>query len=359
MKKKNRKKVSKKPEKEKKKNSKLFLVLTIFFVLCDLIAAGCFVMMYGPYDYVRNLYVTTAMRTMNHQYLAKVFYSDESINKILSSNYFITINENTNMDDIVINTEEKTVYKDQYEEELLTREHENDLYKVLNVKVGNANGYLVAIYDPTKVRLLRTSRFNAGGFGERVVDMCKRYGGLACINGGGFTNGLDNGSDIPAGYVIDEGEIVWPLKSDYSSTFGNIIGLTGDGKLTLLNNVTGTQALESGVKYGIEFGPFLIVNGKAMQIHGMPFGVANKCVIAQRQDGVIMFLVTEGESYIDGASLKDVVDTLIKYGAYNAANLDGGQSTSLVIDDKLVNSPNYIAKRQGGRYVVTGWGLIP
>lgn len=359
MKKKNRKKVSKKPEKGKKKNSKLFLVLTIFFVLCDLIAAGCFVMMYGPYDYVRNLYVTTAMRTMNHQYLAKVFYSDESINKILSSNYFITINENTNMDDIVINTEEKTVYKDQYEEELLTREHENDLYKVLNVKVGNANGYLVAIYDPTKVRLIRAARFNSGGFGERVVDMCKRYGGLACINGGGFTNGLDNGSDIPAGYVIDEGEIVWPLKSDYSGTFGNIIGLTEDGKLTLLNNVTGTQALESGVKYGIEFGPFLIVNGKAMQIHGMPFGVANKCVIAQRQDGVIMFLVTEGESYIDGASLKDVVDTLIKYGAYNAANLDGGQSTSLVIDDKLVNSPNYIAKRQGGRYVVTGWGLIP
>lgn len=359
MKKKNRKKVSKKIEKEKKKNSKLFLILTIFFILCDLIAAGCFVMMYGPFDYVRNLYVTTAMRTMNHQYLAKVFYSDESIEKILNSNYFIMVNENTNMDDIVINTEEKTVYKDQYEEELLSREHETDLYKVLNVKVGNANGYLVAIYDPTKVRLLRTTRFNAGRFGERVVDMCKRYGGLACINGGGFTNGLSNGSDIPAGYVIDEGEIVWPLKSDYSNTYGNIIGLTGEGKLTLLNNVTGTQALEAGVKYGIEFGPFLIINGKAATIKGMPFGVANKCVIAQRQDGVMMFLVTEGESYIDGASLKDVVEILVRYGAYNAANLDGGQSTSLVIDDKLVNSPNYIAKKQGGRYVVTGWGLIP
>ena len=91
----------------------------------------------------------------------------------------------------------------------------------------------------------------------------------------------------------------------------------------------------------------------------MPFGVANKCAIAQRKDGVILFLVTEGETYIDGASLKDVIDTLTKYGAYNAANLDGGQSTSLVINNQLVNSPNYLAKQQGGRYVVTGWGLIP
>ena len=91
----------------------------------------------------------------------------------------------------------------------------------------------------------------------------------------------------------------------------------------------------------------------------MPYGVANKCVIAQRKDGIIMFLVTEGETYIDGASLQDVIGVLEKYGAYNAANLDGGQSTSLVIKDKLVNTPNYLAKKQGGRYVVTGWGLIP
>ena len=125
-----------------------------------------------------------------------------------------------------------------------------------------------------------------------------------------------------------------------------------------MSNTTGNEAIKAGVKYGIEFGPFLIVNGKSAEIVGMPYGVANKCAIAQRQDGVIMFLVTEGESYIDGASLKDVVETLEKYGAYNAANLDGGQSTSLVINDKLINSPNYLAKRQGGRYVVTGFGLL-
>lgn len=310
--------------------------------------------MYGPWNYVRNLYITTAMQTMNHKYLAKIFYSDETIQKTQNSNYLVSLEEEANTDEIIINTKEKNKYKDKYEEELFTRDNPDDSYKVIDIKVGNAKGYLVAIYDPEKVILLRTKKFNAGTYGERVIDLCKRYGAKVCINGGGFINGLDNGSDIPAGYVIDNGEIVWS-----SNTTGNIIGITKDGKLKLMPNATGEEAINAGVEYGIEFGPFLIVNGKSVEIVGTPFGVANKCVIAQRKDGVMMFLITEGESYIDGASLKDVVKVLEKYGAYNAANLDGGQSTSLVINNKLINSPNYLAKKQGGRYVVTGWGLMP
>lgn len=341
-----------------KKQNKLWTILTILFAIGDLIAIGGFILMYGPFDYFQNLFVTTAMKTRSHKYLAYVFYSEEKVQKIMNSNYFIKIDEDVNLDDIVIDTSEKTTYKDEYEKELLTRDPGNDSYKVLNIKVGNAKGYLVAIYEPEKVKLIRTKKFNNGTFGEKVSTMCERYGGSVCINGGGFANGLSNGSDIPVGYVIDDGEILWTQNNDYERR-GDIIGLTNDGKLKLMNNATGDEAIEAGIEYGLEFGPFLIVNGKSMEIHGMPYGVANKCIIAQRKDGVIMFLVTEGETYIDGASLSDVIEVLEKYGAYNAANLDGGQSTSLVINNKLINSPNAIAKKQGGRYVVTGFGLIP
>lgn len=340
----------------KKRKKKRILKRTILFIFLDIFALAGFVMMYGPWDYVRDLYVTTAMQTMTHKWLAKVFYSDKRIEKIMSKNYIVTIDEDANTDNIVINTKEKKKYKNKYERELLTRDPGNNDYKMLNVKVGNAKGYLVAIYNPKKISLLRTKRFNVGRYGERVVDLCKRYGGSVCINGGGFTNGLDKGSDIPQGYVIDDNKVVWP--DDNSNETGNIIGFTNEGKLKLMTNTTGTKAINAGIKYGIEFGPFLIVNGKSIKIEGTPFGVANKCAIAQRKDGVVMFLVTEGETYMDGASLKDVVNILKKYGAYNAANLDGGQSTSLVINNELVNTPNYIAKKQGGRYVVTGWGLL-
>jgi exopolysaccharide biosynthesis protein len=339
--------------KNDKTKNRLLNFQVILFILLDLIAVAGLVIVYGPFDYFKNLFVTTAMRTRNHQYLAYVFFDKVDVEKIMSENYFIKIDEDVNLDDIIIDTKEKTNYKDEYEKELLTR-NPGDSYKVLDVKVGNAKGYLVAIYEPEKVRLIRTPKFNVGTVGERIVDMCSRYGASVCINAGGFANGLANGSDIPIGYVIDDGKLIWS-----GDERGDIIGLTIDGKLKLMNNVTGQEAINEGILYGVEFGPFLIVNGKSITIKGTPYGVANKCVIAQRKDGVMMFLVTEGETYIDGASLKDVVDTLERYGAYNAANLDGGQSTSLVVEDEMINTPNYAAKKQGGRYVVTGWGLVP
>lgn len=343
-------------KKNKNKKNKI-MKKTIFFIICDIIAAACFIMMYGPWGYVRNLFVTTAMNTMDHQWYARIFYSEEKINKIMNSNYFITLNEDANLDDITIDTEEKDSYQDEYDKEILTRDPGNDLYKVIDLKVGGSNAYLVAIYDPTKVHLISAPKFNVGTYGERIVTMCERYGGVVCINGGGFVdNGL--GSDIPLGYVIQDGKITWPSDKN-SDALANIIGITKEGKLKLMSNTTGTQALEAGIVDGLTFDPFLIVNGKAMEIVGDPWGSSPRMAIAQRKDGVILFLAIDGENYIDGATLKDMIEVLQKYKAYNAANLDGGTSSSLVIEGKLYNKPPAAAAKNNGRYVVTGWGLIP
>ena len=337
-----------------RRTTKKIYKTTILFIVLDIIVIACFFMMYGPWPKIRNLYVNTAMKTMNHQYFANIFYSDEKINEIMASNYFIGIQEETKTEDVIIDTKEKTSYKDKYEEELFTRENQDDMYKVINLKVGTSNGYLVAIYAPEKVRLISTQKFNVGGYGEKISSMCNRYGGTVCINGGGF---VDNGygSDIPVGMVIQSGEITW----GNSDTKDNIIGLTKDGILKLMPNATAQEALEADVYDGMVFGPFLIVNGNPLEIHGDPWGQAPRMAIGQRKDGVILFLAVDGENYINGASLQDMVDIMQRYGAYNAANLDGGQSSSLTINGNLYNNPPAAAKRQGGRYVVTGWGLIP
>lgn len=329
---------------------------TIVFIILDLIAAWCFFMMYGPWDKVRNMYVNTAMKTMHHQYFANIFYNQKTIDKIMSGNYFVSFEEDANTDAIVIDTKEKTKYKDKYEEELYTRENPDDDYKVIDLKVGNSNGYLVAIYKPEKVRLISTKEFNVGGKGERIITMCERYGGSVCINGGGFQDS-GYGSDIPIGVVIQNGEITWGADTA-DTTRDNIIGLTKDGKLKLMTNATANEALKANINDAMVFGPFLIVNGKPLEIVGDPWGYAPRVAIGQTKSGIILFLVVDGENYINGASLQDMVDVLTRYGAYNAANLDGGQSSSLSINGKLYNNPPAAAKRQGGRYVVTGWGLI-
>lgn len=328
---------------------------TILFIILDLLAISGFIITYGPWDYLRNLYINTAMNTMDHKYLAKIFYSDDTIDKIMNSNYFVSIDENVDLDDIVIDTSEKTTYKDEFEEELLTREDGNSLYKLINLKVGNANAYLVAIYEPDKVQLIAKEKLGTE-HGERIITMCERYGGVVCINGGGFVD-YGYGSGIPIGYVIEDGVITWS-DGDVNTYRDDLIGMTKEGKLTLLSDVTGKEALDAGVMDALTFGPFLIVNGKSLEIHGDPWGRSPRVAIAQRQDGVMMFLVIDGENYINGASLQDVIDTLLKYGAYNAANLDGGTSSTLVINNKLINNPPK-AKATNGRYVITGWGLIP
>lgn len=337
---------------QKKAQKKPIKKLLIVCLILDFIGLTGYFLMYGPFDYVRNIYVTTAMKTMSHQYLAYVFFSKEQVEKIMSNNYYVELDDNTNTDDIVIDTKEKKTYKNKYEKELLTRDSGNDLYKILDIKVGNSKAYLVAIYDPTKVKLIAMKKFG-GKSGEKVITMCKRYSAVVCINGGGF---VDNGygSGIPLGYVIENGKITW---SDGGKT--NIIGMTDEGKLMLLSDTTGEEAIKKGVTSGMTFEPFLIVNGKSMKVVGDPWGKAPRIAIAQRKDGVLMFLAVDGENYINGASLQNVIDTLKLYGAYNAANLDGGQSTTLIVDNKLYNNPPAAAKSTSGRYVVTGWGLIP
>ena len=327
---------------------------TILFIVLDVMAFTCFFLAYGPFSYFRNLFVNTALKTMHHKYFAYVIYPSSTVERIKNSNYFIKLTDSTNTDDVVIDTSEKKSYKNQYEKELLTRTPGNDDYKIINIKVGSANAHLVAIYDPSKVHLIAKEQLGTK-YGERVITMCQREHGVVCINGGGFKD-AGYGSGIPDGYVVKDGKIIW---SEGYNPKAELIGFTNDNKLLLTTDSAENAIKNKNLRDAIEFGPFLIVNGKSLEIVGDPWGKAPRVAIAQRKDGVVMFLVVDGENYLFGASLKDMINTLEKYGAYNAANLDGGTSATLIEKGKLINNPAGGAKDTGGRYVITGWGLIP
>ena len=40
---------------------------TIFFIVIDALALICFFVFYGPFSFVRNTIISTAMRTKTHQ----------------------------------------------------------------------------------------------------------------------------------------------------------------------------------------------------------------------------------------------------------------------------------------------------
>lgn len=329
--------------------------LTIVMIVLDIIVAICFIVVYAVPSF-RNKIISTAMVTKTHGYIAHVFYSDDTIQKVTSQNKYIPLTDTVNLDDIVIDTSEKDNYDNEYDEQILTRDVGNEDYKYMKVKVGKYDAHLVAIYDPSNVKLIASKTFNTGYGQERVKDMCKRSNGIVCINGGRFNDTTGYGSDIPKGTLIKDGKIIW---SDTASAT-SLIGFNKDNKLVLTES-TAQDAIDMGIRDALEFGPFLIVNGKTLQYESAAGGYdrAARVAIGQRRDGVVLFLVTEGV-HTNGPTLVEVIELLKKYGAYNAANLDGGTSAQLVVDGELKNTPLtvYGTKVKDGRRVVSGFGLI-
>ena len=210
--------------------------LTIVMIILDILVAICFFVTYGLTNF-KNTIIATAMNTKNHQWIAYTFYSDQTINNVLAAEAYIPFDEGTNLDDIVIDTKEKSSYDSEYEEQILTRDEGNDLYKVIEINENGKQGHLVVIYDPSKVRLMHSKVFNQNNKGqEPVISMCQRYGAVAGINGGGFVD-YGTGSDIPIGYVIKDGNIIW---SDTTEA-RELVAMTNDNKL-LLKTMTGEAA---------------------------------------------------------------------------------------------------------------------
>lgn len=340
-----------KKNKKKLSTTKKVIIIIISFIAVG--GAGGLFLLYGPIPKFRNWLVTTAMTTMNHQYLATIFYDDATIKEILEQNKIIEPQNNTNVD--FINTEaiNTTVYKDEYEKEIL--EHDSDeTYKMIEIKGNNYSGYLVAIYDPAKIKVV-TSK-NLGKQGEYLIDMAKRENALVAINGGGFldANGLGTGADVE-GIVIKDGQI---LSSKRYTRAGGLIGFTNDNKL-YLGRVSAKEAIAMGIRDAVEFGPFLIINGEASKIVGNGgYGLHPRTVIGQRKDGVVLFLVIDGRRIgCMGADMDDLIEIMTRYGAYNAANLDGGNSSALIINNELINHPINWDEKEETRPIATGFIL--
>ena len=314
---------------------KKFLIL--FIVLLVLGGAGFVFLFYGPINSFKEFWITSAMTTMSHQYLATWIYSDEYIQSVLSNNEIFEIKEISNPDDIKFRKYTTTIYRNKYEKEILTRDEGNDLYKLINVSGKGYQGFLVAIYDPSRISIATTKYL--GVRGESILTVSKRENAIIAMNAGGFYDpDWNSNGALPHGTVISSGKIV----SDYvdANVGGGFIGFDNNHKL-ILGYMGKNEAINRGIRDAVEFGPYLIVNGKRSFIKGNGgWGIAPRTAIGQRQDGIVLFLVINGRLASSiGADMVDLTDIMENYGAYNAANLDGGSSSALIINQQIINTP--------------------
>ena len=351
--------------KEKRKlRSRIFTIIISLFLIGILSVAF---LLYGPYHGFRDWIITVGMTSMTHQWIPKLFYSDKTIEDVMANNRVDEIKEDTNTNEI--KKEEAIVpekqYKDEYEKQILAPnldKNKYDIYKddkdyrIINIKGKGYTGYLAVVYDASKIRTLVTSRL--GVTGQYLTTMAKNNKAKLAINGGKFYDPKysSNGA-TPRGVTYVNGKCV--TSYTYRST-GGIIGFNKDDVLVLSSTCTRTNAERLNIRDCVTCGPFLIVNGKASKVVGNGgWGIAPRTAIGQRKDGVVLWLVIDGRQIgRQGADMDDLIEVMQRYGAENAANLDGGTSSVMAVDGELINDPIDSTGAHKTRFIATGFGLI-
>ncbi|WP_160680005.1 phosphodiester glycosidase family protein [Clostridium sp. C8-1-8] len=327
------------------KIKKIFIGFCIFFICNSIVGIIYSVPMvyYGPFGNIRDMLVTSAMRTLSHQYIATWFLSKDEIDKIINKSK-IDNSEKSEIADISIAVSAQTDSVVNTDE----TKSRTEGVEVVNIDESRYKGYLLIVKDPNRIELGVTSNLNK--FGLKLDDMAKENGAIGGINAGGFEDkdGQGNGG-TPTSIVVKDGNILFKTQSDSYS----IVGFNKQGVL-VIGNYSLEEISKLNLKAAVSFEPFLIVNGKTTIKSGNGgWGMSPRTVIGQRKDGTVLMLVTEGRKLTEpGATLKDVQDIMLKYQAYNAANLDGGSSSTIYWDGKILNDPS---SSDGVRFIPTAF----
>ena len=290
--------------------------------------------------FTRSVRETSAIR-----WISNIFLTDEELNeyKSVSTEDLATESVNTSL----IHVEKAAERRESGESESV---------KLIDIAEGTCKGKLLIVSDPKQV-ILGTSDEFVKQPGLQLTDMVAKYNGLAGINAGGFNdeNGTGSGG-IPQGIVIVDGQVVY----GNDLTPYHLVGLDRDGILHV-GSMSGRDAVANGIQWAVSFvthdglASSLIINGE-IQRQNLGGGVNPRTALGQRDDGALLLLVLDGRSINTlGATMEDVVNIMLEYGAVNAGNLDGGSSSVMVYDGEIVN---HCASVTGPRRIPTGFIVL-
>ncbi|WP_051533365.1 phosphodiester glycosidase family protein [Anaerovibrio sp. RM50] len=157
--------------------------------------------------------------------------------------------------------------------------------------------------------------------------------------------------------AINQGNSVIPANGVVVSVHGqsqaNFAGLKVGDKATVVEGF-GPEVGDAPDFYGA--GPQLVANGKvsvasnAEQFgNDVAGGRAPRTAVGLKDNGHLLLMVVDGrQSHSIGASLTEMGQLLVKYGAVKGFNLDGGGSSEMILNNRIVNSPSEGVERRIG-----------
>ena len=317
----------------------LLFVLETALLLVIALYGLMFVLAKGPSTTARDLFVMSVRETSAMGWVANIYFSDEEIAEIENQKdvedfietdtSLIQIPKETEPQDGATPTEDAGPQPDAWG----LIDEDGDGIILEEVKGEGYSGYMMVVLDPSRV-IVGSVPKSYGARGYTVEEMVLHFDAVAGTNAGGFhdPNGSGNGS-IPDTLVVFEGQV-------YYSNMGiraGFVGIDSNHILHVANKITEAEIKEKDIQYGVCFGPVLVANGEPCDVNIS--GVNPRTAIGQRSDGAILMLVIDGRQVISmGATMQDLIDIMMDYGAMNACNLDGGSSTLMWYDGDYVNN---------------------
>lgn len=300
-----------------------FLGVTIAMVLVSLIFTIVLIC-HGPSESAKELFATTILETGQLKFLANVFLSKDEIQAIVDKNSLQDMQEeiDTNLIKTEVNKEKK-------------------LIEIEKVSGNNFEGTMMIVNDPSKISLATT--YPWGEYGKELGVIVDEANAIAGVNGGIYYSSGNKGGR-PYGVTVSNGEI---QDISLGLTGLYLIGFDEDNLLRIINlegmNKDSVKKLvkDEKIRDAISFQEEasdknnhfvkLIINGEKRELNGMGSGANPRTAIGQRKDGSVLILVTDGRGKNGhlGATASDLIEIMAEYGAMNAANLDGGSSSSL------------------------------
>lgn len=327
-------------------------ILIVFCVFMSLV----FYSNFNLFKKLRTLWVTTAMTTFNHKWLATDFISNTEINRILNSNRVVATDAKTNTGENTVKTD--ALQENNNDSDNMIAKASNfstsDNISIVDINENNYTGKLMIVDNPKRIKLATINEFSLNIKGDKLLELAQKNNAVAAINASAFVdpNGTGNGG-VPMGIVVKDGEVLY---NDTSGPF-NIVGFDYSGRL-ITGQFTLDDIQKNNIKDAVSFGPALIINSEPVTIEGDGgSGLQPRTAIGQTIDGKVLILEIDGRQplYSVGASIKDIQNILLKYGAINASNLDGGSSTAMYYNGKIINKPCGPLGSTGGRYLPTAF----
>lgn len=296
---------------------------------------------HGPFDSLKRAVITAVVTSQHPQYLDPLaLYTLTSTEKAIakeSADAKLTGGINSTEGNVNVGDFQSVT---------------DDSIEVETMKTGTFTANVMIIHDPKRLKVAITKHI--GEVGQTVSEMVADAGAVAGVNGGSFRDiGWRGTGGSPMGLTIHNGKVVINGEPD------SVIGFTKDGSL-VAGKYTNEQIEDLNITEALSFGPVLVKNGEGL-IHGDGgWGTAPRTAIGQREDGAIILVVTDGRFVHGptnlGATISDMMELMLKYDAVIASNLDGGSSTTMVKDGKLINEPSDVL---GERKVATSIVVMP